>query len=245
MDIALLVRYQPISIENRRFLLLFIQDITRQQQRAALERTFFHDINNMLGTLVGASGLLAERSSSELARTIHSASLRLVREVAIQRCLSASESGSYQPMWHDVGPDQILDELEIFFSSHPVARGRQLEFLKDCAPTQFRTDISLLLRVLSNMIINALEATEENGRVKVWLGRDAETLAFHVWNAKSIPEEIAARIFQRNFTTKEQAGRGVGTYSMKLFGEEILGGRVSFASSEGEGTIFSMSCPLA
>ncbi len=55
VDIALLVRSLPIEINESRFLLLFLQDITVEQQRAALERTFFHDISNMLTNALEAS----------------------------------------------------------------------------------------------------------------------------------------------------------------------------------------------
>lgn len=94
------------------------------------------------------------------------------------------------------------------------------------------------------MIINALEATAENGEVKIWLENKDDFLSFCVWNAQEIPHDIANRIFQRNFSTKEQAGRGIGTYSMKLLGEKILGGQVSFTTSKKEGTIFRFTYPV-
>jgi len=47
VDIVLLVKSHPIKIDNKKFLLLFLQDISQQQQRAALERTFFHDVNTI------------------------------------------------------------------------------------------------------------------------------------------------------------------------------------------------------
>ncbi len=95
------------------------------------------------------------------------------------------------------------------------------------------------------MITNALEATEKNGTVKVWTVRDKDKfLIFCVWNSQFIPENIAQRIFQRNFSTKEGAGRGIGTYSMKLFGEQILAGKVNFKTSHEEGTVFRFSLPL-
>ena len=65
VDIALLVRSHPINISGTRFLLLFLQDISIQQQRAALERTFFHDVNNMLTGLVGASEMLSLENNQE------------------------------------------------------------------------------------------------------------------------------------------------------------------------------------
>ncbi len=68
------------------------------------------------------------------------------------------------------------------------------------------------------MIINALEATEENGTIRVWLKNDSHSVTFGVWNAQVIPPNVALRVFQRNFSTKDEVGRGIGTYSMKLFG---------------------------
>jgi len=55
---------------------------------------------------------------------------------------------------------------------------------------------------------------------------------------------VQARIFQRSFSTKAVRGRGLGTYSMKLFGERCLGGEVSFGSATGTGTVFSIRLPL-
>ncbi|MBU0943946.1 MAG: ATP-binding protein [Proteobacteria bacterium] len=72
--------------------------------------------------------------------------------------------------------------------------------------------------------------------------KDGEGLC--VWNAQEIPQEVTNRIFQRNFSTKEEAGTGIGTYSMKLLGENFLGGQVRFTTSAKEGTIFRFTCPL-
>jgi hypothetical protein len=244
VDIALLVKSHPIEIDGKGFLLLFLQDITRQQQRAALERTFFHDINNMLGVLLGASELLNLQEPSELAKTIYQESLRLTKEVAIQRCLLKSESSDYQPSWFEYTTEEVLKELRSFFANHPVTRGKKMNMPEDFPFVSIRTDVSLLLRVLFNMIINALEATDENGEVKIWIEHNDDFLSFCVWNAGEITRDVTNRIFQRNFSTKDEAGRGIGTYSMKLLGEELLGGQVSFTTSKKEGTIFRFTHPL-
>ena len=60
---------------------------------------------------------------------------------------------------------------------------------------------------------------------------------------KNFTKEAGSRIFQRNFSTKEQDGRGIGTFSMKLFGEKILGGQVSFTTSKTGGTTFKFAYP--
>lgn len=239
-DIALLVRSNPIIIDGQLFLILFLQDITLQQQRAALERTFFHDINNMLNGVVMASGLLAlQDSKSDLVKIISQSSLRLAQEIRIQRSLMQSEP--YQLVRNEISSGQVIEELRSFFAKHPATRNKNLCFSASDPILFLKTDFSLLLRVLCNMITNALEATDENGTVKVWHEQDDNLLSFCVWNDKMICEDIALRIFQRNFSTKEEAGRGIGTYSMKLFGEKFLGGKVSFTTSREEGTIFKIS----
>ncbi len=244
VDIALQVRSQPIKINGKKFLLLFLQDITLQQQRAALARTFFHDINNMLSGLVGASELLSlKESQSDLVQSVLNASLRLKKEVEIQRYLLQHESSSYQPSWKKIDLSIVIDELKSFFITHPAARNKTIDFQAPAPGLSIRTDRSLLLRVLCNMITNALEGTEAGGRVKVWLEKTDGLVSFRVWNRRPIPREIAQRVFQRNFSTKDGDGRGIGTFSMKLFGEQILEGKVGFTTSGDEGTVFVFSLP--
>ncbi len=244
VNLVFLVRSQPLTIDSRKFILLFLQDITLQEQRAALERTFYHDINNMLTMLLQASELLVHTQPSKPAAAIHLAAQRLVKEVGIQHSLSDGSINSYQPLWDVVPLEVIFSELTAFFDTHPAAGEKHIRFPDVCPDLLVKTDVSLLLRVLCNMIINALEATEQNGTIRVWAESDPGSIRFCVWNPRAIPPDISRRIFQRGFSTKAQAGRGTGTYSMKLFGEKILGGNVRFSSSETGGTVFILSLPL-
>ena len=106
------------------------------------------------------------------------------------------------------------------------------------------TDSSLLWRILHNMVLNALEASHGGKPVKVWYDREGAELSFKVWNEGVIAPRVANRIFERNFSTKQGDGRGLGTFSMKYFGESILGGRVAFTSEPSLGTTFSFTAPL-
>ncbi len=74
--------------------------------------------------------------------------------------------------------------------------------------------------------------------------RGDDAISFSVWNRRPIPEAIALRVFQRYFSTKAEYGRGIGTYMMKKLGEEVLGGKVTFASTEEGGTQFRITLPL-
>jgi sensor histidine kinase regulating citrate/malate metabolism len=55
--------------------------------------------------------------------------------------------------------------------------------------------------------------------------------------------EVQLQLFQRSFSTKGN-NRGLGTYSMKLLGEQYLNGRVDFESSTQTGTTFSVELDL-
>ena len=167
------------------------------------------------------------------------------KEVSIQRCLAENEHYEYQPMWCAFTTERILEQLRTFFANHPAATDKTIDFQSPDTVISMTTDISALSRLLCNMIINALEATEKGGVVKLWIESNGDSISFCVQNFQTIPDDVRLRIFQRNFSTKGGGGRGIGTYSMKLFGEDVLGGKVSFTSSEEKGTVFRFSCPLA
>ncbi len=239
-----LVRAHPLPVGDSRLVLLFLQDITLQHQRATLERTFFHEINNTLSVLLCASEMLAMgRNPERYADMVQRAALRLKKEIEIQRCLLRGERYTYQPLHQRVSAAQVLDELQASFQDHPAARGKRIE-VGPPPERAFHTDVALLLRVLCHMVLNALEASQPGDTVRVWADEGPGSVSFSVWNRQPIPPEVARRIFQRNFSTKPEDGRGVGTYFMKRFGEEVLGGQVSFRSSEPEGTVFTISLPV-
>ena len=89
------------------------------------------------------------------------------------------------------------------------------------------------------MIKNALEATPAEGKVTVDCNFAPEAVIIRVHNPGHMPKDVQQQVFQRSFSTKG-TGRGLGTYSMKLLGEKFLNGKVSFESTAGAGTIFSL-----
>ena len=190
------------------------------------------------------SELLVLEENSQTARKLHDASLRLYREVAIQSCLTKQEACSYTPIYYEIPIVRVLNELVSSFDHHPAAKNKKIILLKGAPELNIKTDISLLLRILCNMVTNALEATGENGEIRISATQKGKSVIFQVWNKTAIPENVKLRVFQRNFSTKNGAGRGIGTFSMKLFREKILRGEIDFSSSEEEGTTFSFSLPI-
>jgi signal transduction histidine kinase len=244
-NLAFQVRAHPMTINKTKYILLFLQDITRDEERAALERTFFHDMNNLLQGLNSASDLLKEvYKDDKMVNIITHTSRMLIKEVQIQRFLLNNSSLDCHIHRQDIKLYELLEELESLFSQNPLVESRHLLISCDNPDFTMHTDFALLIRILTNMIINGLEASDKNDAVSLWTEQKGEALCFFIHNKQYIPEETALKVFQKNFTTKDESGRGLGTYSMKLLGEKILGGHVDFSTSEEGGTVFSFCLPL-
>jgi hypothetical protein len=237
----------PVIVKQQRYVLLFMNDISKEQQWATMERLFFHDLNNIVHAILSRSELMLLDPSTdkeEMARDINALSLRLSNEISIQRQLFQDGVATYQPVYHIMPLKRLLKEIRSVFSDHSTADRKSLVIRGEVPDIEIKTDFSLVMRILINMITNALEATPEGGRTELFLTHGWEKIIFSVWNEGHIPEGIGKRIFQRNFSTKEGAGRGLGTYSMKYFGEEVLGGKIDYNTSETEGTVFRFEMPI-
>ena len=168
---------------------------------------------------------------------------RLQREIEDQRVLLQAEEGTLQTESAAVHPEAVLDVVAGIIDGHPDARGRKVEIIRGGTGSTIVTDESLLVRILVNMVKNALEATPEGGVVRAWVEHGSAGCEFRVWNAGTIAQDVAIQIFKRSFSTKSGRGRGLGTFSMKLFGERYLGGSVGFTATEDEGTKFFIRLP--
>lgn len=244
-DLFLWVKCSPLPIAGKNYILLFIRDITAEQRQSSLERTFFHDVNNILAGLISGAELLSMGGDNQdsMIEMIRLATLRLKKEIDIQNKLSISKASIYKPAIEMTSIAHILEELESNYTNHPATIGKEFKIAPSLFGRRFRTDISLLIRVVSNMVTNALEATDGSRPVQLWVETEPDQLIFCVHNAEHIPNKLQSRIFERNFSTKSGIGRGTGTYSMKLFGEQVLGGKVSFTTSFKTGTVFRLTLP--
>jgi signal transduction histidine kinase len=118
------------------------------------------------------------------------------------------------------------------------------ELVNDSIEMTFISDITILRRILFNMIKNAAEAEKYKG--DIYLGckkTENDEILFYVKNKSYIEPETQTLIFQRNFSTKS-VSRGLGTFSMKLLTENYLEGKVFFKSIKDEGTTFYLQIPL-
>lgn len=246
-DLFFRVRAIPILSGGKRYTLLFLNDISKEQRWGAIERMFFHDLKNIVHAILSRSELMVldpEVRKVQMAHEINALSLRLSNEISIQRQMFQDGVSTYQPVYHMVSLRKLLEETCNVFSDRCLESGKRLTLAGKIPDINIKTDYSVTLRILINMISNALEAITKGQQAELFVECEEKNVRFCVWNCGHIPDSISRRIFQRNFSTKEGAGRGLGTYSMKYFGEEVLGGKVDFVSSWDRGTIFRFELPI-
>ena len=244
VPLDLRVTASPFEVEKEVFVLAAVEDISHEKRVAVLQRTFFHDVLNTAGCIQGYADYLASESDSEpeVCQRLANLSGQLIDGIQSQRDLLQAESGELETHVVPLKAGHVLDDLRNQYLKHPVAADRSIFIGQKWAGTII-TDRLLIHRVLGNMVKNALEATPPGGIVTLDCIDSGETMTFMVNNLEVMPKEVQLQVFQRSFSTKGQAGRGIGTYSMKLLGERYLGGRVEFVSRSPEGTTFQLVLP--
>jgi len=107
-----------------------------------------------------------------------------------------------------------------------------------CSPGQ-------LNQVFLNILTNAIEATDQQGKIRIKTRRENENVVIRIEdNGKGIPEENLDKIFDPGFTTKGPGvGPGLGlSICYRIISEH--GGSIEAESEEGKGSVFTILIPL-
>lgn len=138
-------------------------------------------------------------------------------------------------------------------STSSAKRGDQLdiEFEPPEDPIIIPIDPAQIEDAVLNLIINAIEAADCDGQVKISVARSQDDRATDFReeavvevsdNGCGISEEDLTRIFNPFFTTRE-AGTGLGLPAVRRIAR-AHGGRVEVSSAPGEGSTFSLHLPF-
>ncbi|MGD0900066.1 MAG: PAS domain-containing sensor histidine kinase [Thermoguttaceae bacterium] len=238
------VTVTPLPMGGESFCIATAEDIGPLKRLMALQRTVFHDILNTAGCIRGYARYILDEPAADRESCEEIAILadQLIDAIQVHRDLVQAESGDLQPLPRPLRTRPTLEELQLKYLRHSAAVDRAIQ-LREVWDGLVVTDGQLLSRVLGNMLKNALEATPPGGAVSIACTERGDEVLFTVHNDQVMSDGVQLQVFQRSFTTKGQPGRGIGTYSMKLFGERYLGGRVSFTSRVPEGTTFTLVLP--
>lgn len=233
----------PFSLEKEQFTIFVVNDISSEKRKTVLERLFFHDVLNSAGGIWGLSGLMNESAELDeiysFAKLINQSADTLLSEIKQQRQLLAAENGKLELSIEEIESASILKQVAELYAKHEVTGDKEIIISEDSTAFSMNTDPVLLRRILGNMTKNALEASESNGAVTLTAYQKRNKSIFTVHNSTYMERDVQLQIFNRSFSTKGK-GRGIGTYSIKLFGEKYLKGKVYFDSSPEKGTTFTL-----
>ncbi len=136
----------------------------------------------------------------------------------------------------------LTDSLQGVFAGDLQARRIRLDV--SGSDLAIRTDPEILTDILSNLILNAIEASPPDGAIRVTFQRDGAQAEITVEDEGSgIPEQVRGKLFEPFVSTKSR-GTGLGLAIVKKRVEQ-LSGTVSYMSPvRGRGTRFIVRFPV-
>jgi signal transduction histidine kinase len=230
-DVTFLLSAVRLNFRGERQVLVTIQDITdRKRAEMALIRTeklaaagrlaatVAHEINNPLEAMTNLAYLIRPSITDASGREyldMMERQLQTITRITKQTLKFHRESG--HPAEFDLGG--VIGELVEFFA--PVARDHGVTLTSRLDTSARVVGFSGEIRqVISNLLLNALEATPEAGRVVVHLypareWHDGERQGYCITVAdtgRGIDAQHRARLFEPFFTTKGERGTGLGLW---------------------------------
>ena len=203
-----------------------------------------HEIRNPLAGIAGVMEIVGrDLPESSPAREV----LSEVQEeiLQIKRILSDLLETA-RPKPPDFRPADLNSTAEHAVSlARQQARSRPIEIKlsksHELAPVEH--DAGQIQQVLLNLLLNALQAIDDAGNIRVRLGSEDGFATVAISDTgRGIPPEHLANIFRPFFTTKKK-GTGLGLSLVSRI-VEAHGGRVEVASTPGEGSQFMLWLPF-
>ncbi|HEX8052429.1 MAG TPA: HAMP domain-containing protein, partial [Thermoleophilaceae bacterium] len=228
-----------------------------------------HELRTPLNSLLILSELLAKNEGEnldekqvEFATTIHNSGADLLSLINDILDLSKVEAGKMDVHPRHVPIAEVAGQVDRGFRAVAEQRGLEFEIeLDENLPTAIETDEQRLQQVLKNLLSNAFKFTE-SGTVTLRIAPAPEDIAFagEVLNRATsvigfsvvdtgigIAEDKLRLIFEAfqqadGTTSRRYGGTGLGL-SISREIARLLGGEIRVASTEGEGSTFTLYLP--
>jgi PAS domain S-box-containing protein len=257
----------PVKVAGEDVGLIAIYHDVTELQRARLaaeeanraKSTFLanmsHELRTPLNAIIGFTRIvrrksaeaLPEKQRDNLDKVLVSAEhlLSLINTVLD---ISKIEAGRLDVKVEEFGLDTLVQE--VVDSSQPLLKeGVQLRAEVDVEITELRTDQDKLRQIFINLLSNAAKFTHE-GEIVMSAWQEGECLLVDVCDTGiGIPAGATDRVFEEfqqadTSTTRQYGGTGLGL-SISRSLARLLGGDLTVASAEGQGSTFTLSIPLS
>jgi signal transduction histidine kinase len=208
-----------------------------------LTSSVLHEIKNPLVSIGGFARNLIN-SESITGKDREKLEIIVNETMRLERYLDALQSEVDQLNLEIGDINQILEDNCNLISED--LRERNIVLQKSFAPNVARCafDVVKIHEVFLNILQNGIEAIGSDGLLRVETSQEDSIVIVEICDdGNGIPQEHINRIFTPFFTTKAD-GSGLGL----AFAHRIIqdhGGSISVSSSEGEGTTFKITLPVA
>ena len=161
--------------------------------------------------------------------------------------LSRFEAGGIQPVCRPVRLLEVMQALDVEFSA--MCRAKGLAWTMSGLPVSVVTDPDLLLRMLGNLLANAVRYTAA-GHVALSAHATSDHVTIEVADSGPGIDPVNHRKIFEEFTQLENPHRdrdkgiGLGLSIVRRI-DELLQTRLTMQSAIGKGTRFCMSLPIA
>lgn len=258
-SIPALVRVRQIKLDKRPMLEWVLQDMSAhealEQLRHDLTSMIYHDLRNPLSTihatLFKLNDLLVGKVENPVVPRLLQISLtstrRLQRMIDSLLDIQKLEAQGALLNRHPLEVRELLNDAAHI--SLPLAQEAKQSIHVQATGElpNLQVDSDMLLRVLLNLIENALKYTPEGGQIFVSAYVEMSTLVISVRDTGGgIPLSLQDKLFDkytRGMTEDVPRGLGLGLAFCRL-AVEAHGGRIWVESEEGKGSEFLFTLPL-
>lgn len=230
------------------------QELKRQEKlRDDLYRLLIHDLKAPLAEVVANLDILSYSIMGENREFLESAQIgcdRTERMISNLITINSIEDGKIKPSVEDVSIHSLLEEARSAITG--LARIKNVNIITELTqdlPPLF-LDRVLILRVLQNLLTNALSYTKENSDITLGchiLPGTSKVKFFVQDQGPGIPQEQQASIFEKysRVSSLQDAlvGTGLGLYFCKL-AVELHKGEIGIKSAPGQGCMFHFTLPI-
>ncbi len=245
--LVLKVKTVPLVIDGVKVLLLFADDISEVEYCKAAGNYFYRELKRTLESMKSTIDLLKLQmpvSSLPSVSNLDSLSFlisKTYRDVDFFKTIATENIYDMMPLMKRNSLTALLDEIRSCYNRRYHHLNKELIIDWNFKSIDFLTDEILFLKVVSLLLENAFEHTENS--VKIWIDVNEKSFICNIWNEKKMEDDVAKRVFQKFYTTKDEKGHGFGTFMAKFLAEKVLKGKLSFKTGD-EGTVFSFEHPI-
>ncbi len=205
-----------------------------------------HDIRNPLQSIIGdiylAKTELNSLPNSEAKERLKESCEAIGKSVEYVNKIVMDLQDYARPLVPVVQQINLEDLIEELLLKNDIPRNIKASSQIANGTKKIRCDYILLKRILDNLIINAVQAMPAGGKLHINAYQEANKVVIKVQDTGTgIPEEAKNKLFTPLFTTKSK-GQGFGLPVVKRL-TEALEGTITFESTEGQGTTFTITLP--